>query len=124
VDIDAAAQAVSLLVASGAGKELAEDVGKGLVTAVVDRIRRVFGQDRRSVDALEQTTRGGSPTAVAELAAALRWHAQRDAEFATELLGWAREAGSVEVHQEVRAGRDAYTAGRDQTVIRHQRPDE
>lgn len=124
MDIDAAAQAVSVLVASGAGKELAEDAGKGLVAAVVDRVRKVFGSDRRSVDALEQTTGGGSAAAMAELAAALRWYAQRDAEFATELVSWAREARPLEVHQTVRAGRDAYTAGRDQTVIRHQPPDE
>lgn len=121
MDIDAAAQAVSLLVASGAGKELAEDAGRSLVAAVVDRVRKVFGSDRRSVDALEQATGGGSSAAMAELASALRWYAQRDAAFATELVGWAREAGPLEVHQKVRAGRDAYTAGRDQTVIRHQR---
>jgi hypothetical protein len=29
--------------------------------------------------------------------------------------------GAVEVVQQVRAGRDAYTAGRDQVVIRYQR---
>ena len=124
VDIDAAAQAVSLLVASGASKELAEDVGKGLIAAVVDRVRRVFGSDGRSVDALEQATSGVSLAATAELAAALRWYAHRDTEFAMELVGWAREASQFEVQHNVRAGRDAYTAGRDQTVIRHQRPNE
>lgn len=120
MDIDAAAQAVSLLVASGASKGLVEEAGKGLAAGAIDRIRRVFGSDRRAIDALEQTTRGDTSAAIAELAAALRWYAQRDSEFAMELMRWAHENGSPAVHQEVAAGRDAYTAGRDQTIIRHQ----
>jgi hypothetical protein len=124
MDIDAAAQAVSLFLASEASKGLAEEAGKGLAVAVAQKVRRVFGADRRSVDALEQATRGDSSVAVAELAAALRWYAQRDSEFAMELMNWARENGSPSIHQKVRAGRDAYTAGRDQTFIRHQRSSE
>src|SRR6266851_3225708 len=58
-------------------------------------------------------------TPVAELAAALAWYARRDAEFARELAGWAAQAGVGGVTQRVEAGRDAYTAGRDQTVVQY-----
>jgi hypothetical protein len=57
LDIVAVSEAVATLVAAGAGKELAKDTGRGLVTAMVDRIRKVFGSDRRSVDALEHAWR-------------------------------------------------------------------
>jgi len=47
----------------------------------------------------------------------------RAQEFAGELDGWAAQAGAGAVIQRVEAGRDAYTAGRDQTVINY-RPGE
>jgi hypothetical protein len=124
LDLVAVSQAVAALVASGAGKELTEDLGRGVVAAVVDRARKVFGRDRRSLDALEQAQKDGSAAAIADLAAALRWYAQRDAAFAADLERWADQARSAGVSQEVRAGRDAYTAGRDQTVVNYRRPDE
>lgn len=122
MDIVAVSQAVAALVASGAGKELAEDAGRGLAAAVVGRLRKVFGSDRRSVDALEQAGRSGSPESVEELAAALRWYARQDAGFAAEMARWAEQADVGQLHQEVRAGRDAYTAGRDQAVVNYPRP--
>jgi hypothetical protein len=79
----------------------------------------MFGTDARSVDALEQT-RSGSPAAVNELASALAWYAQHDQSFAHELVRWATQADSRSgsVTQHIHAGRDAYTAGRDQTIYR------
>lgn len=124
MDLVAVSQAVAALVASGAGKELTEEVGRGVVAAVVERVRKVFGRDRRSLDALKQASQDGSPAAVADLAAALRWYAERDVAFAAELSRWADEARSTKTSQQVRAGRDAYTAGRDQTVVNYRRPDE
>lgn len=124
LDLVAVSQAVAALVASGAGKELAEDVGGSVVAAVVDRARKVFGRDRRSVDALERAREDGSAVAVADLAAALLWYARQDAAFAAELGRWADEARSAGISQEIRAGRDAYTAGHDQTVVNYRRPDE
>ena len=116
-------QAVAGLLASGAAKELGQEAGGGLVAGIVARVRKVFGSDARSVDALEQARRDGTQAAVAELAAALAWYAQRDEGFARELTDWAARAGTVVVTQRVDAGRDAYTAGRDQTVVNF-RPDE
>ena len=124
MDLVAVSQAVATLVASGAGKELTEEVGRGLVSAVVDRVRKVFGRDRRSLDALEQAQRSGSVAAVADLAAALHWYAERDAVFAAELERWGDQAQSAGINQEIHAGRDAYTAGGDQTVVNYRRPDE
>jgi hypothetical protein len=121
VDIDTAAYGVSLLLASAAGKELAQEAGKSLAEGVVERIRRVFGSDRRAIDALEQATKGDTSGAIEELTAALRWYAERDSEFATELMRWAEENRLTAVHQQIAAGRDAYTAGRDQTIIGQQR---
>ena len=90
---------------------------------MVARVRKVFGSDARSVDALDQARDDGRQAAVAELAAALTWYARRDEAFARELAGWAAQADAVSVAQRVEAGRDAYTAGRDQTVLQY-RPGE
>jgi hypothetical protein len=95
MDLAAVSQAVAVLVASGAGKELAEDAGRGMIAAVVDRVRQLFGHDRRLSEALEQARDEGSAVAVADLAAALRWYGERDAGFAAELAGWAAQSGSA-----------------------------
>jgi N-acetylglucosamine kinase-like BadF-type ATPase len=110
MDLVAVSEVVAGLVAAGAGKELTEDVGRGLVTAVVERVRKLFGHDHRSLDALEQAQQVGS-AAVADLAAALRWYAERDAAFAAELARWAKEALPTGGSQQVHAGRDAIHGG-------------
>ena len=119
MDVVAVSEAVAGLLAAGGVKELGEAAGGGLVAGILARVRKVFGSDARSVDALEQARRDGGQAAVAELAAALAWYARRDAEFARELAGWVAQADAVSVSQQVRAGRDAYTAGRDQTVVNY-----
>jgi hypothetical protein len=118
VDVAVVAETVAGMLAVGAVKERGEAVGGGLVAGAVDRVRKVFGSDDRSSDALERT-RQGEPGAAAELASALAWYARRDQVFAQELAAWAAEAGSVTVTQRVRAGRDAYVAGRDQTITNY-----
>jgi hypothetical protein len=123
VDVMAVSEAVAGLLATGAAKELGQEAGGGLAAGIVARVRKVFGSDARSVDALEQARRDGGRAAMAELAAALAWYARRDAAFAGELAGWAAQAGAEDVTQRVDAGRDAYTAGRDQTVVQY-RPGE
>jgi len=119
MDLILAATAVARLVASGAARQAGEEAGSGLVTGIVTRVRKLFGADARSVDALEQA-RGGSPAAVSELASALAWYAQRDQAFASELARWAAQAGSRSggVTQHIYAGRDAYSAGGNQTIYR------
>jgi hypothetical protein len=121
VDVAVASEAVAGMLAIGGVKELAEAAGGGLVAGIVDRVKKVFGSDARSVDALERTQRD-EPGAVADLASALAWYAGRDQAFAQELAAWAAQAstgGSVTQH--VRAGRDAYVAGRDQTITNYRR---
>ena len=108
-------ETVAAWLASGAGKELAEGAGGGLAAAAIDRIRRAFGKDRRSLQALEAASSGGSPVSVEELAAALHWYAQDDPDFARELEGWANQA-SPEIRQQVKANRGSIAAGRDQTL--------
>ena len=119
MDLILAATAVARLLSSGAARQAGAEAGSGLVAAIVARVRKLFGADARSVDALEQA-RGGSSAAVSELASALAWYAQRDQAFANELIRWAAQAGSRSggVTQHIHAGRDAYTAGGDQTIIR------
>ena len=46
-----------------------------------------------------------------------------DQAFAQELAAWAAQAGGG-VTQHVHAGRDAYVAGRDQTITNYRRPGE
>ena len=116
-------EAVAGLLAAGGVKELGEAAGGGLVTGIIERVRKVFGSDRRSVDALERAQRD-EPGAAAELASALAWYARQDQGFAEELAAWAAQAGAGGVTQNIRAGRDAYAAGRDQTVINYRSPGE
>ena len=111
-------EAVAGLLAAGGIKELGEAAGSGLVAGIIERVRKVFGSDRRSVDALDRAQRD-EPGAVAELASALAWYAQQDQAFAEELAAWAARAEAGGVTQHIRAGRDAYAAGRDQTVINY-----
>jgi hypothetical protein len=122
VDVALVSEAVAGVLAAGGVKELGETVGGGLTAGIIDRVRKVFGADARSVDALERT-REGEPGAVAELASALAWYARRDQAFAQELAAWAAQAGGG-VTQHVHAGRDAYVAGRDQTITNYRRPGE
>jgi hypothetical protein len=76
-----------------------------------------------AVAALERAQRD-EPGAVAKLASALAWYARRDQAFAEDLAAWAAQAGTGGVTQQVHAGRDAYVAGRDQTVTNYRRPGE
>ena len=119
VDVVTVSEAVAGLLASGAAREIGREAGGGLVAGIVARVRKVFGADARSVDALEQARRDGTQAAMAELAAALAWYARRDEGFARELTGWAAQAGAGGVAQPVEVGRDAYTAVRDQTVVNY-----
>jgi hypothetical protein len=121
VDVAVVSEAVAGLLAAGGVKELGEAAGGGLVAGIVERVRKVFGSDARSVDALERARRD-EPGAVAELASALAWYARQNQAFAGELAAWAAQAGTGEVTQHIRAERDAYAAGRDQTVINYRHP--
>lgn len=121
MDVVVASEAVAGLLAAGGVKELGEAAGGGLIAGIIERVRKVFGSDARSADALEQA-RHGEPQAVAELASALAWYARRDQAFARELAAWAAQAGGQMVTQQVHAGRDAYAAGRDQTIANYWRP--
>ena len=123
MDVAVVSEAVAGLLAAGGVKELGEAAGGGLVAGIIERVRKVFGSDARSVDALERAQRD-EPGAVAELASALTWYARRDQAFAEELAAWAAQAGTSGVTQHLRAGRDAYGAGRDQTVTNYRRPGE
>lgn len=124
VDVAVVSEAVAGLLAAGGVKELGEAAGGGLVAGIIDRVRKVFGSDARSVDALDRA-RQGEAGAVAELASALAWYARQNQAFAEELVGWAAQVGEGgAVTQQVRAGRDAYVAGRDQTVHNYRQPGE
>jgi len=123
MDVSVASEVVAGLLAAGGIKELGEAAGGGLAAGIIERVRKVFGSDRRSVDALERAQRD-EPGAVAELAAALVWYARQDQAFAAEVADWAAQTESGGVTQHVRAQRDAYAAGRDQTVVNYRRPGE
>jgi len=123
MDVAVVSEAVAGLLAAGGVKELGETAGGSLVAGIVERVKKVFGSDRRSVDALERAQRD-EPGALAELTSALAWYARQNQAFAEELAAWAAQAGSGGVTQHVRAGRDAYAAGRDQTVINDRHPGE
>lgn len=117
MDLVAASEAVAGLLAVGGAKELGEAAGSGLTAGIIERVRKVFGSDGRSADALEQARRDGSTAAIAELASALGWYARRDQAFAEDLAAWATETGASEVTQYNRAGRDVNAPIGNQTVI-------
>jgi hypothetical protein len=123
MDVTVASEAVAGLLAAGGIKELGEAAGGGLAAGIIERVRKVFGSDPRSVDALERAQRD-EPGAVAELASALVWYARQDQAFAAEVAAWAAQTKTGGVAQHVRAQRDAYAAGRNQTVINYRRPGE
>ena len=112
MDLVTLSETTAGLVAAGAAQGLGEHVATGAFSGMVRRIREVFRSDRRALQSLDETVATGEETAARDLAAALRWHAERDETFAADLGRWAGN----EVVQKVRAGRDAYVAGRDQTV--------
>lgn len=112
MDLVTLSEATAALVATGAAQGVGEHIATGAFSGMVRRIREVFGADRRALQSLDETVATGEETAARDLAAALRWHAERDEAFAADLDRWAGET----VTQKVRADRDAYVAGRDQTV--------
>ena len=57
MDVTVVSEAVAGLLAAGGVKELGEAAGGGLVAGVMERVRKVFGSDARSVDALERAQR-------------------------------------------------------------------
>jgi hypothetical protein len=118
MDVGAIAATVALMAGTGAVQGIGEQAALTLVAKIRTRIRAVFGRDERSVDALERAVEcPQDQDRVGELAAALAWYAQRDEGFAKELREWAGTyAPSGPVIQQIHAGRDAYTAGRDMTV--------
>jgi len=120
MDVGAVSEAVALMAATGVVSGVAEHAALGVVARLRERLREVFGGDARSVDALERALEAPQDAGqVRELASALAWYAERDEVFASELEGWATEytpQGSLV--QNIRAGRDSYTAGRDMTVQR------
>lgn len=122
MDIAVVSQTVAGMLA-GEGNKPGQAAEGALVPVIVGRVRTMFGTDARSVDALDQTLRD-EPEAVEELAKALTWFARRDQGFAYELAAWAAQAPASGITHHVRAGRDAYVAGRDQSVINYRRRDE
>jgi hypothetical protein len=119
VDLVTVSEAVAGLLAAGGVKELGETAGGGLMAGMIERVRKVFGSDARSVDALEQARQDGSSATVAELASALAWHARRDHGFAEELTAWAARADGGAVTQHNRAGRDVNAPIGNQTVVNY-----
>jgi hypothetical protein len=114
MDVVAVSEAVALLAATGAVSGMGESAALAVVGRVRKRIRTMFGEDARSVEALEAAAADpADETRVQELASALRYYAKRDAQFRDELASWASQykgrAGSVS--QKVRANRDAFVVG-------------
>lgn len=116
MDLVALSEAAAALVAAGA-TGAAQSAGEQATAGMLERIRSVFRGDARATESLDEAASTGDEASVQELAESLRWYARRDEEFAADLERWT--GGHVEVTQHVSAGRDAYTAGRDQTVTHH-----
>jgi hypothetical protein len=111
MDAAVASELVAGLLAAGGAKELGEAAGGSLVAGIIGRVRKVFGSDARSVDALERARQAGTDVAVHELAVALAWYARRDQAFAEELAAWAEQADTSRGTQNVAADHSVAAAG-------------
>jgi hypothetical protein len=118
MDLVTVSEAVALMTATGAIQGLGEKAALDVVARFRERIRDAFHGDSRSTDALESAIHDSADEhRIRELASALTWHAGRNGQFADELAKWAGQYQTTgSVTQNVRAGRDAYTAGGDMTV--------
>jgi hypothetical protein len=118
MDIVAVSEAVALMAATGAVSGLSEHAAVDMAARIRNKIRAVFNGDARSLDSLTRAVE--DPTdqnRIRELAAAMAWYAQRDHLFANEMTTGTQEFSPTwSVSQKIRAGQDAYTAGRDMTV--------
>jgi len=124
MDLGAAATAVAAFLATGAVEGLGEHGARSLIASIRERVRAVFAGDPNGISAVELAREDPTNQAkLGDLAAVLQSHAHRDDKFAMELIGWADIVTKNTVLQNVEAGRDAYTAGRDQTVNLQRPPD-
>ncbi|MEV7032658.1 hypothetical protein AB0N99_20880 [Streptomyces sp. NPDC093272] len=121
MDVATISSSVALMAATGAVSGVGEDTALRVVERIRERIRTIFGSDRRSLDSLDAVLINPTDESqIQRLISALTWYAERDEDFRSELLDWAeRYAPSGSVTQFVRSGRDAYTAGRDMTIQPH-----
>jgi NAD(P)-dependent dehydrogenase (short-subunit alcohol dehydrogenase family) len=117
----AVVEAVALMAATGAVSGIGEKTALDVVRHVRHRIRVVFGGDERSVNALDVAVADpADEDHIGQLVSALAYYAKRDEAFRDELARWTSDyAPDASVTQTVKAGRDAYTAGRDMTIRQH-----
>ncbi|MEU7581299.1 hypothetical protein AB0B50_27270 [Streptomyces sp. NPDC041068] len=112
MDIAARSELVAELTARAAAPDT-----RTVVRQMRERIRVVFHGDARSTHVLDSAIAHPGSEQLRELTAALAWYARRDAAFADELSVWAALLPTgPPATQTIRAGRDAYVAGRDQTI--------
>jgi hypothetical protein len=118
MDILAISEAIAAIAATGAVSTVSGQTALEVVARIRQRLRDVMHGDQRSLDALMRALENPSDEGrIRELAAAVAWYAQRDQNFAAELAAWtSRFSAERPILQNVRAGRDAYTAGRDITI--------
>ena len=118
VDLAGVSEAVALMAATGAISGVSEDAALEVIRRLRERVRGMFEGDPRAMETLTCVVeRPEEERKVRELAAALAWYAERDEGFLAELVDWANKyAPATSGSQNVWAGRDAYTAGRDLTV--------
>ncbi|MEU1679749.1 hypothetical protein ABZ422_11740 [Micromonospora zamorensis] len=108
--------AVAGMLATGAMEGAGAYISAGLLKEMTERVRNTFAGDRRSLAVLDQVrTYPSDSRRHHDLAEALRWYAERDEQFASELQRWAAAAPSL-VTQNLIAHRDSYAAGNDQTI--------
>ncbi|MEU7953439.1 hypothetical protein AB0B62_19935 [Micromonospora chalcea] len=107
---------VAGMLATGGMEGAGAYISAGLLKEMTERVRNTFAGDRRSLAVLDQVhTDPSGSRHHHDLAEALRWYAERDEKFASDLQRWAAAAPSL-VTQNLTARRDAYAAGNDQTI--------
>jgi hypothetical protein len=104
-------------------RDEAADATVGLGRRLLQRVFGTRGQGEPLPGPLADLTADpGDADALAAVRLLLRKALSADAGLATEVGSML--AGAPGVTQQVHAGRDAYTAGRDQTVVNYRRPGE
>jgi len=120
MDILEACEAVATIIATGALQGLGEAAAHNITSQIVTRIRKIFSGNLQSTSTLNTVLANRCyANYIGSLAEILHQHAEMNHEFSAELIEWANKYAphTTTTIQKVRARRDAYTAGRNITIV-------
>ncbi|WP_157431549.1 hypothetical protein [Actinomadura hibisca] len=104
MDLASIPETVALIAATGAVTGLSEDSARHAVHTMRERLRKLFCNDARSIDALDRACE--DPTdreRISDLTSALKWYADRDPAVAAEFAEWAENYSVTNIEQNMQS---------------------